>query len=127
MTEPGKDRSDGENAIWCVVANIKRAHPFGPGGLDEKIGTRKFRGGTKVFIAGCFPGMCVSVVCIGRQRYSRQLIACVVNVRWVENFRVKMVHHPHVRRMIESNEQCWIQTQEEAEKWAAAFPRWQQL
>ncbi|MFN3148541.1 hypothetical protein [Bremerella sp.] len=125
--EPTVTHGELNDAIWCVVANIKRAHPFGPAGEDEKIGTRQFRGGTKVYIAGCFPGMCASVVCIGRHRHSRQLVKCTVNVRWVENFRVKMVHHPHVLRMIESNSDCWIRTKAEAKNWAAAFPVWQQL
>jgi hypothetical protein len=60
--------------VWSIVANIKKEHPFGPGGAETKIGTRQFRGGTKVYIAGCFPGTCDAVVAIGLHRKSRKLI-----------------------------------------------------
>src|SRR6266436_6667149 len=79
-----EEQADG---LWCVVANIKREHPFGPGGKETKIGTRQFRGGTKVYIAGCNPGTCDSVLAIGLHRKSRRFIACIVDVRHVENFR----------------------------------------
>jgi hypothetical protein len=46
--------TDGESpspeGLWCVVANIKREHAFGEGGIEAKSGTRQFRGGTKVYI-----------------------------------------------------------------------------
>lgn len=116
-----------DNPLWCVVANIKRQHPFGPGGEDTKWGTRQFRGGTKVYIAGCWPGDCSTVVCIGLQRYKRKFIKCNVKVRWVENFRVRLAYHPAVLALIENDPNCWIRTEEEAHKWAAAFPRWQEL
>lgn len=48
-------KSDANEGLWCVVANIKRECPFGPGGAETKSGTRQFRGGTKVYIAGCYP------------------------------------------------------------------------
>ena len=80
--------------LWSVVANIKKERPFGPGGNETKVGTRQFRGGTKVYIAGCFPGMCNAVVAIGLHRHSRQWITCCVDVRHVENFRVRLVYHP---------------------------------
>ena len=113
--------------IWCVVANVKKGHPFGPGGTETKIGTRQFRGGTKVYIAGCFPGNCDAVLAIGLHGKSRRFIACIVNVRHVENFRVKLVYHPGVVQLIEQDERCWIRTKEEAESWALAFPEWQKL
>lgn len=116
--------SDG---VWCVVANIKREHPCGPEGSEIKSGTRQFRGGTKVYIAGCFPGTCDSVVCIGLHRKSRRFITCIVNVKHVENFRVKLVYHPRVLELIEDNGDCFIRTKEDAEKWAQAFPRWQEM
>lgn len=119
--------SNHENGVWCIVANIKREHPFGPGGEETKVGTRQFRGGTRVYISGCWPGTCTAVVCIGLQRHTRRFITCTVYVCWVENFRVKLVYQPKVRELIESNEECWIRTQEEAETWASAFPRWQEI
>ena len=82
------DQEATTEGVWAIVANIKKEHPFGPGGLETKVGTRQFRGGTKVYIAGCFPGTCDAVVAIGLHRKSRRFITCVVDVRYVENFRV---------------------------------------
>jgi hypothetical protein len=116
-----------DHGIWCVVANIKKEHPFGPGGNEEKIGTRQFRGGSKVYIAGCCAGTCDGVVAIGLHRKSRRFITCIVNVKHVENFRVKLLYHPRVLELINQDERCWIRTRQEAETWATAFPEWQKL
>jgi hypothetical protein len=114
--------SDG---IWSVVANIKNECPYGPGGVEVRFGTRQFRGGTKVYINGCFSVTCDTVVAIGQHRKSRRFITCIVNVRFVENFRVRLAYHPSVIKRIREDEGCWIRTKEEAEKWAAEFPEWQ--
>jgi len=124
MTEAQDDNAIG---IWCIVANIKREHPFGPGGKEVKVGTRQFRGGTRVHIAGCYAGTCDGVICIGLHRHSRRFITCAVHVKWLENFRVKLVYQPRVIELIESNKNCWIRTKEQAETWAAAFPEWQKI
>ena len=113
--------------IWCVVANIKRERPFGEGGTETKSGTRQFRGGTKVYIGGCYAGTCDGVVCIGLHRNSRRFITCVVNVTHVENFRPKVAYHPEVVRRLKDDKRCWFQTQEDAENWATAFPDWQEI
>jgi hypothetical protein len=117
----------GSEGVWAIVANVKKEHPFGPGGVETKIGTRQFRGGTKVYIAGCFPGTCDAVLAIGLHRKSRRFITCAVDVRHVENFRVKLVYHPSVIERIRCDERCWIRTKEEAETWARSFPEWQAL
>ena len=31
-------------AVWCVIANVRKEILFGPGGNETKIGTKKFRG-----------------------------------------------------------------------------------
>jgi hypothetical protein len=62
------------------------------------------------------------VVCIGLHRKSREFITCVVNVMYVENFRPKVAYHPEVVRRLKEDARCWFKTQEDAEKWAAAFP-----
>ena len=113
--------------IWCVVANIKRERPFGEGGTETKSGTRQFRGGTKVYIGGCYAGTCDGVVCIGLHRNSRKFITCVVNVTHVENFRPKVAYQPEVVRRLKDDKRCWFQTQEDAENWATAFPDWQEI
>jgi hypothetical protein len=128
MEPPQEDASGGTvEGVWCIVANIKRQHPVGPGGAETKIGTRQFRGGAKVYIAGCFPGGCDAVVAIGLQRKSRKFITSIVSVSHVENFRVKLIYHPGVLDLIRQDERCWIRTKEEAETWAVAFPEWQKL
>ncbi len=120
-------RQPSNEGFWAVVANIRREHPYGPGGVETKVGTRQFRGGTKVYIAGCFPGTCDAVVAIGLHRHSRKWITCCVDVWYVENFRVRLVYHPAVIDRIQNDERWWIRTKEEAEAWAAAFPKWQHL
>jgi hypothetical protein len=122
--DENKSTSEG---IWCVVANVKREHPFGPGGAEQRSGTRHFRGGTKVYIADCYPGNCHTVAAIGLHRKSRKFILCVVNVTHLEQFRVRLVYHPKVLELIKNDERCWIRTKDEAEKWAAAFPEWQKI
>lgn len=122
-----QELSETESGLWCVVANIKRDHPYGPGGTESKSGTRQFRGGAKVYIAGCNPGMCDSVLAIGLHRRSRRFIACYVDVQHVEQFRVKMACHPKVIELIKNDPRCWIRTREEAEVWVTAFPKWQRL
>jgi hypothetical protein len=113
--------------VWCIIANIKREHPFGPGGAETKVGTRQFRGGAKVCISGCYPGTCDAVVAIGLHRKSKKFITCIVDVMHVENFRVKLVYHPRVLELIQRDDRCWIRTKEDAETWAKAFLGWQKL
>lgn len=55
------------------------------------------------------------------------MITCVVNVKHVENFRVKLVYHPRVLELIDEDKRCWITTKAEAERWATAFPEWQTM
>lgn len=121
--ENQKDNSE----VWCVVASIKKEHEFGPGGEETRIGTRQFRGGTKVYISGCYPGMCDSVVAIGLHRKSRRFIVCVVNVKHVENFRAKVVYKPRVIELIRTDERCRVIARHEAESWVSAFPEWQKM
>ena len=124
MTDDPRNPQEG---AWCVVANIKREHPFGEGGIETKSGTRQFRGGTKVYIGGCYAGTCDGVVCIGLHRHSRRFVTCVVNVTHVENFRPKLAYHPEVVRRLTEDARCWFRSQEDVECWAAAFPGWQEL
>jgi hypothetical protein len=127
MSTSGETTEPIPEGIWSIVANIKKEHPFGPDGVESKVGTRLFRGGTKVYIAGCFPGTCDAVLAIGLHRKSRRFITCIVDIRHVENFRVKLVYHPGVIDRILNDESCWIRTKEEAETWVTAFPEWQRL
>ena len=117
-----REKSDTE--IWCVVANIKRQHPYGPDGKDTKSGTRQFRGGTKVYIAGNHEG---TLVAIGLHRKSRRFITCMAHINHFENFRVKQVFHPKVIRRICNDERCFRRTRQDAEDLMQAIPDWQKL
>jgi hypothetical protein len=121
------DATESSDGIWCVVANIVRERPFGPSGTETKFGTRQFRGGSKVYIAGAYVGMCDSVIAIGLHRHSRKFISCVVDVRLVENFRAKVAYHPKVQELIQNDSRCWIRTKEKAELWAKEFLAWQEM
>jgi hypothetical protein len=121
------DASEDQEGVWCVVANVKREHPWGEGGVETKDGTRQFRGGTKVYIGGCYPGTCDGVVCIGLHRKSRRFITCVVNVAHLEDFRPKIAYHPEAVRRLRTDERCWFRTKDDAETWAATFPEWQAM
>ena len=123
MSDPTNETND---SVWCIVANIKHEHSFGEGGVETKSGTKQFRGGTKVYIGGCYAGMCNAVVCIGLHRHTRKFISCVVSVMHLENFRPKVAYHPEVVRRLKEDDRCWFQSQNDAETYAAAFPRWQQ-
>ena len=70
MSDEASEQSD--EGAWCVVANIKREHRVGPGAKEIKSGPRQFRGGTKVYIAGCYAGTCDGVVAIGLHRKGRK-------------------------------------------------------
>jgi hypothetical protein len=51
--------------VWCVVANVKREHPFGERGIETKSGTKQFRGGTKVYIGGCYAELATAWFALG--------------------------------------------------------------
>src|SRR6187397_1677533 len=104
---------------WCVVANIVKERPFGPGGKETRIGTRQFRGGAKVYIVEGHGGD--AVVCIGQQRKSRRFIACFVGTQYVTNFRPAVAYHPKVLELIANSDRRIIETEDDARKWAATF------
>jgi hypothetical protein len=94
---------DYDSPIWAVVANIVHAHRFGEGGKETRIGTRKFHGGAKVYLAGGYWGMGGErVIVVGHFR-GKQLITCSIKSIYLENFRVKLAYHPEViRRLTEA-------------------------
>lgn len=46
-------------------------------------------------------------------------------VKFVEDFRAKLVYHPKVIEMIKRDSRCWIRSKADAETYAAAFVEWQ--
>ena len=83
-------------AVWCVIANVRKEILFGPGGNETKIGTKKFRGEAKVYIIDWYPGMCEDIIAIGQHRHSKSFIKCVIRAKAVENLRVKLAYVPKV-------------------------------
>ena len=120
MSNIMKDNS--EVYAWCVVANIVREHEVDG---ETKIGTRQFRAGTKVYIIGCYPGMCNDVLAVGLHRKSRRMITCVIRVTHVENFRAKRVYNPKVLEIIENDSRATITTESKAQEYVGAFQEWQ--
>jgi hypothetical protein len=81
--------------VWCVVANIAEDIPFGEKHLIQK-GTKHFSPGTKIY---CYPPLWDTykgIQVIGRHRGSKQFVTMVVNLKWLENCRVKLVYNPHI-------------------------------
>jgi len=112
---------------WCVVANIRKELPFGPGGREVKIGTSKFKGGAKVQIVGAYHGMCEDVIAIGQHKKTGKFISCVIRANQIENLRVKMVYRPQMLEFLKSfkpNGACLTKTKEYAEQLASEIPVW---
>ena len=92
----------GERAgVWSVVANVRRAIPYGPGGAETKSGLRKFRAGAKVYVVGGYHGPAVHAMVIGRHRSNGEYIRCVVRARALERLRVSMIYSPAVIALLE--------------------------
>ena len=81
--------------VWCVVANIKKEIPFGPGGVEKRIGTKHFSPGTKVY---CFQALWGDgyqrVQVIGRHRGSHRYVTMIIKSDWLTNWRVKAEYSP---------------------------------
>lgn len=89
-------RREHTEPVWCVVANIMREAPHGPGGLSTKVGTKHFNGGAKVYCIDAYWGMCEHVIVIGRWRGAGRWTRAVVPAHRMENFRTKLVYDPGV-------------------------------
>jgi hypothetical protein len=83
-------------SYWTAVANIVRERPYGPGGAEIRFGTKHFAPGAKVYIIGLFQGTCERITVVGMHRKAKQLIAIVIDVKLVENLRVKVCYAPAV-------------------------------
>ncbi len=83
-------------SAWSLVASVRDRTPVGPDGVDERSRTKHFRPGAKVYVVGWYPGLCRSVVVVGFHRGSPRMCRMVIDVKFLENLRVKVVYHPHV-------------------------------
>ncbi len=116
-----------EKEIWCIVANVKKEIPYGPGGEVIKSGLKKFKAGAKVSVVGSYPGMCESLVVIGQERNSGKYINCVVRADKIENMRIKRIYRPQTVEFLETfypNGAHMVRTKDEAENLCKAIPVW---
>jgi hypothetical protein len=92
-------------SIWCVVANVVRVRPYGPGGAERRQGTKHFAPGAKVYV---FQRIAWSdaqrLRVLGRHRRSNRLIQLTIGVELLANWRARKVYHPVVIRRILADE-----------------------
>ena len=99
---------------WCLVGNIAESRQFGPGGLEERSGTKHFSPKTKVF---CLPAQWGDgyerIVAIGRHRGSKVFSRMVIRSEWVTNWRAKVVYHPAVLALLcADGSRNWVSEEE---------------
>lgn len=88
-----------ELLAWCVVANVAREVPFGPGGVEIRRGTKHFSPGAKVWVLPAQWGDGGDqVFVVARHRGSRRYVRMVVPSRRLTGFRVQGVYSPAVLR-----------------------------
>lgn len=91
--------------VWCMVGNIVDQRPYGPGGREQRSGTKHFRSGAKVY---CFPPLWgdgyEKIKVIGHHRKSNQLVTMVIQSKWVQNRRAKLIYNPEIIRRFDG---CW--------------------
>lgn len=108
----------GDDAPWCVVANVTREPHPEPGRDGDQLGTKHFAPGAKVHIfrTGWGDGG-EKLIAIGRHRGTSRHVRLCMASKWLENFRAKPIHHPAVREMSRDVPLAW--TRGEAEEYAA--------
>lgn len=98
---------------WMVVANVKRETEHGTGGSEKELGLKHFSPGTKVYL---YLRHDDRVEVFGRHRGGSRLVKLVVQLRHLENFRVKLAYDPRV---------LWLSgTEEEAKNMLGAALAW---
>lgn len=115
------------NGRWCIVANIKKEIPFGPGGEEMRSGTKLFKAGARVSIIGGYHGFCESIIVIGQHRKSGKFLHCTVKANVVENMRVKLIYRPQILEFLmnfEPEGARLIRTKEDAEECMVAYKYW---
>jgi hypothetical protein len=115
-------------SCWTAIANIVRERPYGPGGAEVRFGTKHFAPGAKVYIIGLFQGTCERITVVGMHRKAKQLIAIVIDVKLVENLRVKVCYAPAVLAKIRHHyelEDLSFLSKEFAETVCEVVPFWQ--
>lgn len=85
----------GEPLTVGIAANVRRETGHGPGGRDVQRGTRHFAPGAKVWLLPQAWGMPdEQYPVVGRHRGSARYIKIVMQIRHLQNFRVRGVYSP---------------------------------
>ena len=98
----------------CVIANIRRDVPYGPGGTLTKQGHRRFSPGTKVYVLapswdwvshGTFE-------CVALRRRSHRFVSQVIDRKFLVSWRIKRVYNPNLVSVLARNRlgQGWSQS-----------------
>jgi len=114
---------------WCVTANVKKEMLFGPNGKDTRFGTKQFKGGAKVYVIGCFPGMCENVIVIGQNKHNGKYIESVIRVDKLENFRPTILYGKRpveIRSRSKKSGSMMVETEENALCLVGLLPEWQE-
>lgn len=84
-------------AVWCVVANVAKDQPFGPGGKEIRRGIKHFAPGAKVY---CFPSEWgdgyEKIRVVGRHRGSHRYVTIVIPSKRLTSWHADLVYSPHV-------------------------------
>lgn len=93
---------------WCLVGNIVDKHIYGER-HEVRYGIKLFSPGTKIYIAPHQWGDGgENLVVLGNPRNKLGLIECVINHKYICNFRLKKIYSPSVlKRMNESKYKWW--------------------
>lgn len=87
--------------IWCVIANVVPRRLYGPDGGEIKIGTKHFTPNTKVYVVDAFWGMGGdSVTIIASPRKTMQYVVISLPSSVLHNFRAKLIYKPQVLRLL---------------------------
>ncbi|MEU4357445.1 hypothetical protein [Streptomyces virginiae] len=83
--------------VWLVAANVVAWRRCGVGGQELRPGTKCFKGGAKVYVAGVYWGPGGDRVTVaGRERHTGRWIVIDTATRHLYGFRPKLVHTPRV-------------------------------
>lgn len=115
-------------AYWTAIGNVVQERPYGPGGVETRLGTKHFAPGAKVYIIDWYAGGCARIIVVGLHRKSKKFIRLVIDARVVENLRPKVCYTPAVIKKIKehySPERLKYLTKEFAETICQTLPYWQ--
>ena len=114
--------------IWLITANVVKERDYGPGGSEQRNGTKHFRGGSKVYIIGAHWGMSESVTVIGHHRASGRYAQMDIRRKHLENLRMTLCYSPKVIQLVTEAcfTKCNIPSKEEWEQQLSVIESWQQ-